>query len=88
MMARIYMSRDSKRGVEGTYRWLKEEVEELGEAIQRMDKKSLEDEFADVVAWLASLANLLEINMEKSALRKYDNCCPKCNLSPCGCADT
>ena len=38
----------------------------------------MKDEFADVIAWLASLANLLEIDIEKAALKKYNNRCPKC----------
>jgi NTP pyrophosphatase (non-canonical NTP hydrolase) len=85
MMARIYLSRDSKRGTMGTYNWLKEEVDELGEAMRKTDKKDLEDEFADVIAWLASLANILDIDIEKAMLRKYDNCCPKCRSLPCTC---
>lgn len=86
MMRRIYFSRDSERGADGTYRWLKEEVDELGEAMQNADKKALEDEFADVIAWLASLANILKVDLEQATLRKYDNCCPKCGSSPCRCA--
>jgi len=85
MMGHIYFHRDSGRGVEGTYRWLREEVDELGEAMQNADRKALEDEFADVIAWLASLANVLKIDLEKAALRKYDNHCPKCGSSPCTC---
>jgi NTP pyrophosphatase (non-canonical NTP hydrolase) len=85
MMKDIYFIRDHNRGVDGTYRWLKEEIEELGEALQYTDKKALEAEFADVLAWLASLANIFEINLEAVALGKYDGCCPKCNASPCGC---
>ncbi|UCE97066.1 MAG: nucleotide pyrophosphohydrolase, partial [Candidatus Bathyarchaeota archaeon] len=49
MMERIYSHRDFKRGANGTYRWLKEEIEELGEAIQGEDKRIIEDEFADVI---------------------------------------
>jgi NTP pyrophosphatase (non-canonical NTP hydrolase) len=86
MMRCIYFSRDFQRGAEGTYVWLKEEVEELGEAMRNMDRKALEDEFADVVAWLASLANILELDLEKAALRKYAAHCPKCHSSPCKCA--
>ncbi|MDH5447525.1 MAG: nucleotide pyrophosphohydrolase [Candidatus Bathyarchaeota archaeon] len=86
IMRRIYFHRDSERGAEGTYRWLKQEVDELGEAMQNSNKKALEDEFADVIAWLVSLANVLKIDLEKATLRKYDNCCPKCLSSPCECA--
>ena len=84
-MHRIYFHRDSKRGVEGTYNWLLDEMKELGEAMETNDKKALEDEFADVIAWLASLANITNTDLEKAALNKYDDKCPKCNHSPCKC---
>jgi NTP pyrophosphatase (non-canonical NTP hydrolase) len=37
------------------------------------------------LAWLASLANVVDIDLEKAALSKYPNKCPKCGLSPCSC---
>lgn len=85
MMRRIYFHRDFQRGAEGTFRWLKEEVDELEEAMLTADQKALENEFADVIAWLASLANVLKVDLEEAALRKYNNCCPKCGSSPCKC---
>jgi len=85
MMRRIYFHRDSKRGIKGTYDWLVDEVAELGEALKTDGKKALEDEFADVIAWLASLANVADIDLEKAALNKYGNRCPKCRRSPCQC---
>jgi NTP pyrophosphatase (non-canonical NTP hydrolase) len=85
MMYRLYFHRDSKRGVEGTYIWLVDEMKELGEALKTNDKKALENEFADVIAWLASLANITNIDLEKAALNKYDGKCPKCRHSPCQC---
>ena len=85
MMRHIYFHRDSKRGTEGTYDWLVDEVRELGEALKTDDKNALEDEFADVIAWLASLANVTNVDLEKAALNKYDNRCPKCGHSPCQC---
>ena len=85
MMRRIYFHRDSKRGAIGTHEWLMEEIGELGEALKGEDKKALEDEFADVLAWLASLANVKHVDLEKAALRKYDSKCPKCGQSPCRC---
>ena len=85
MMHRTYFHRDSKRGIEGTYNWLMDEVKELGEALKADDKKALENEFADVIAWLASLANVTDIDLEKAAINKYSNKCPKCGGSPCKC---
>lgn len=85
MMRQIYFHRDSKRGAKGTYLWLAEEVEELGEAIKGEDKKTLENEFADVLAWLASLANVVGINLEKASVTKYNKKCPRCMQIPCEC---
>lgn len=84
-MRRLYFHRDSKRGTEGTYAWLVDEVRELGEALDNHDREELAKEFADVIAWLASLANVTEIDLEKAALDKYSNKCPKCKRSPCRC---
>ena len=85
MMRQIYFHRDSERGTVGTFNWLVEEVEELREALKEGDKKSIENEFADVFAWLASLANVVNIDLEKASILKYDNRCPKCGLIPCEC---
>ncbi|MBS7620811.1 nucleotide pyrophosphohydrolase [Candidatus Bathyarchaeota archaeon] len=85
MMRTLYLHRDSQRGIERTFEWLIEEVVELGEALRVDDKKALENEFADVIAWLASLANITDVDLEKAALSKYCGKCPKCRHSPCQC---
>jgi len=84
-MRRVYFHRDFKRGIKGTYNWLVDEVKELGEALKTNNKEDLENEFADVIAWLASLANVTGVDLENAALNKYDNKCPKCRHSPCQC---
>jgi len=86
MMHRIYFHRDSRRGATGTYDWLVEEVGELGEALKEKNVKAMEDEFADVFAWLASLANVVNVDLEKAAITKYNNRCPKCGQTPCKCS--
>jgi len=86
LMRRIYFHRDSKRGATGTFNWLVDEVGELGVATKGGDRKGLEDEFADVLAWLASLANVVGIDLEGAAMKKYDNKCPKCRRVPCNCS--
>ena len=85
MMRRIYFHYDSRRGIAKTYEWLKEEIDELGEALEGNDKIALENELADVLAWLASLANVVNVDLEKATLSKYDNKCPKCRKTPCEC---
>jgi len=86
MMRHLYFKRDFERGVNGTYNWLVDEVEELGEELKKgTNIEATEKEFADVIAWLASLANILGIDLEKAAIDKYKNKCPKCGQSPCQC---
>ncbi len=85
MMRQIYFHHDSRRGKTKTYAWLKEEIVELGKALNENDKTALENEFADVLAWLASLANVARIDLEKAALSKYDSKCPKCRKTRCEC---
>jgi NTP pyrophosphatase (non-canonical NTP hydrolase) len=85
MMKRLYFHRDSERGVKGTYSWLADELEELGEALKGDDKEATEEEFADVIAWLASLANITGIDLEKAAIKKYSGRCQKCQKAPCQC---
>ena len=85
MMKNLYIHRDSDRGVAGTYDWLVDEVEELGEALNGTDREELQKEFADVIAWLASLANITGVDLEKATLAKYNHKCPKCGCSPCAC---
>ena len=85
MMKDIYFHHDSKRGAKATYEWLKSEVTELGEALEKRDVKGLKEEFADVFAWLCSLANLLDIDLETTCYERYPNRCPKCGNNPCTC---
>ena len=85
MMKCLYFHRDSERGIKGTYDWLADELEELREALEGKNKEAIEKEFADVIAWLASLANLTGIDLESAAINKYNGKCPKCQRSPCQC---
>ena len=86
MMRNLYFKRDSQRGIQGTYEWLVDEVAELGEEIKKgTDKQATEKEFADVIAWLASLANIMNIDLQTATLNKYNYKCPKCQQTPCQC---
>jgi NTP pyrophosphatase (non-canonical NTP hydrolase) len=83
-MRATYGDRDAARGVDATFRWLTEEVGELARAIRTGDRDNLELEFSDVAAWLASLANLLDVDLD-TAVARYDEGCPKCHRRPCEC---
>lgn len=81
----IYYQRDSKRGLAGTHMWFCEEVGELTRALRRDRREELEGEFADVFAWLVSLASIAGIDVEEAARRKYEQGCPRCHGTPCRC---
>lgn len=61
-----YYATDSKRGIHHTALWFHEEVGELSSAIASGDKENAKEEFADVLMWLLTLANLMEVNMEEA----------------------
>jgi len=83
-MRATYGERDAARGRDGTFRWLTEEVGELARALRTGDRANLEHEFGDVLAWLASLANLEDVDLERAATRYADGC-PRCGRLPCAC---
>ncbi len=83
-MRDVYLEKDAARGTLGTFAWLVEEVGELSRALRKGESDSLSEEFADVLAWLVSLANLCRVDIEQ-ALRKYGDGCPRCHHSPCAC---
>lgn len=81
----IYYERDAARGLAGTHMWFAEEVGELTRALRRGEQAELEGEFADVLAWLATLASIRGIDLEAAARAKYAEGCPRCKATPCGC---
>ena len=82
----LFGAKDARRGVEGTFMWFMEEVGELSAALRdRTDSTNLTLEFADVLAWLATLANIAGVDLEEAMNRKYGGGCPKCHASPCVC---
>lgn len=83
----IYFKKDSDRGVERTFLWFTEEVGELAEAIRLGDRAMLEEEFADVLAWLSTLASLTKIDLDAAVEAKYGRGCPKCSAIPCNCSE-
>ena len=65
-----YERRDRQRGTPATFLWFIEEVGELATALAKDDQDNNEEEFADVLAWLCTLANINDVNLE-TAVRKY-----------------
>lgn len=87
LMKDLYFLKDKERGLYRTFIWL---VEEIGELADNLNKEELEipqisAELADIIAWTSSLANILNIDLEKSLQQKYPNKCVECNSNPCQC---
>ncbi len=85
LIGEIYLHRDRERGAERTLLWLVEEVGELARAHRHGSRKEIEEELADVLAWLLSYANLLDIELEEAFRKKYPGTCTYCSSSPCSC---
>lgn len=84
VIAATYGERDAGRGIEGSFAWFVEEVGELSRAIFREDHDERVEEFADVLAWLVTLAELTGVDLDAAAHR-YAGGCPTCHESPCVC---
>jgi NTP pyrophosphatase (non-canonical NTP hydrolase) len=74
-----YSETDAARGTPGTFMWLIEEIGELATSLHECapgqsptpeQRHNLEEEFADVLAWLTTLATINTVDLEK-ALSKY-----------------
>ena len=85
LIKRTYHRRDKKRGLDRNFLWFTEEVGELAKAIRSGDPRELAHETSDVLAWLASLADQLGVDLE-AAMARFADGCPKCSASPCRCA--
>jgi NTP pyrophosphatase (non-canonical NTP hydrolase) len=83
-----YDAKDRRRGVEGTFMWFLEEVGELAAALRGGSDRQRAEEFADVLAWLATLANIAGVDLEAAAQAKYGQGCPGCRQTPCVCDQT
>lgn len=81
----LYGAKDGRRGVEGTFMWFMEEVGELSAALRGGSAEERAAEFADVLAWLATLANIAGVDLEAAVRAKYGGGCPGCGLTPCDC---
>ncbi|HVL99385.1 MAG TPA: MazG nucleotide pyrophosphohydrolase domain-containing protein [Egibacteraceae bacterium] len=80
----LYGDRDRERGLARTFAWFTEECGELSRALFRGHDEDRRREFADVLAWLVSLADQAGVDLAAAAER-YAGCCPRCGASPCGC---
>lgn len=100
VIERMFGHKDFARGIEGTFMWFMEEVGELSADLRSFAKlkasgagdeelsrqrERMELEFADVLAWLVTLANMTGVNLEQAVGKKYVQGCPKCHQAACVC---
>lgn len=85
VIERTYGERDRTRGVPSSVAWLAEELGELAQAVRKGSPAEVEHEFGDVLAWIASLANQVGVDLA-TAVERYASGCPSCGAMPCTCA--
>jgi NTP pyrophosphatase (non-canonical NTP hydrolase) len=84
VIADTYAAQDRARGLPSTVAWLAEEVGELAQAVRKGGRDEQLHELGDVLAWLASLADQLDLSLDDAAAR-YAEGCPRCAAIPCSC---
>lgn len=88
----MYSDKDRARGIDGTFMWLMEEVGELAAELRKCSQRSaaseqLAEEFADVLAWLVTIANVAGVDLQQAVWKKYGQGCPGCGQLVCQCGD-
>lgn len=73
LMEELYGAADRERGMPSTVAWLCEEVGELAQAVRKGTPEQQLHELGDVLAWLSSLANQLDLSLEDAARRYVDD---------------
>lgn len=102
LIREMYFDKDVARGIPATFMWLIEEVGELSTALREtspeesarvtsaeLEKRrtNLKAEFADVLAWLTTIANVAEVDLSEAVAQKYGSGCPGCQDFVCVCPD-
>ncbi len=87
LIRRMYVEKDVARGIDGTFMWLVEEIGELAAALREGTPTERSEEFADVLAWLTTIANVAGVDLTAAVLEKYGSGCPGCGRLVCTCPD-
>ncbi|QEG36587.1 MazG nucleotide pyrophosphohydrolase domain-containing protein [Bythopirellula goksoeyrii] len=87
LIRQMYLEKDVARGIDGTFMWLMEEVGELAAALREGTPDEQAAEFADVLAWLTTIANVAGVDLSAAVAEKYGEGCPGCGLLVCTCDD-
>lgn len=83
----MYLEKDLARGIDGTFMWLMEEIGELASCLRNGTHEERLGEFADVLAWLTTIANVAGVDLTEAVQRKYGTGCPGCGQFVCTCAN-
>jgi NTP pyrophosphatase (non-canonical NTP hydrolase) len=87
LIRKMYFEKDIARGIDGTFMWLMEEIGELASSLRSGTHEERTLEFGDVLAWLATIANVAGVDLNEAVLRKYGSGCPGCGRFVCTCPD-
>ncbi len=87
LIREMYIEKDLARGAEGTFMWLMEEVGELAAALRSGTHAEQTAEFADVLAWLTTITNVVGVDLSQAVMEKYGSGCPGCGQFVCTCPD-
>ena len=85
LIREMYYEKDVARGIDGTFMWLMEEVGELASALRSGTHEERVGEFADVLAWLTTIANVAGVDLNEAISQKYGSGCPGCQQFICTC---
>ena len=88
LIREMYLEKDLARGIDGTFMWLMEEVGELAAVLRKGTLEERSAEFADVLAWLATIANVAGVDLTAAVMKKYGSGCPGCGEFVCTCPDS
>lgn len=88
LIREMYFEKDEARGIEGTFMWFMEEVGELASALRDGSHAERTAEFADVLAWLTTIANVAGVDLTEALLQKYGSGCPGCGALVCTCPNS
>ena len=87
LIHKMYFEKDARRGTDATFMWLMEEIGELASSLREGTHEEKSAEFADVIAWLVTIANIENIDLTAALRKKYGSGCPGCNQFICECPD-
>jgi NTP pyrophosphatase (non-canonical NTP hydrolase) len=85
LIDKMYGHYDRARGSDATFLWLTEEFGELAAALREGTPQQKAEEFADVIAWLFTLANVNGVDLTGALQDKYGAGCPGCGELVCAC---